>query len=50
MIPGEYILAGEDTVANAWRPANSGGSHPHILEANKALRFGRALAFGRVAI
>lgn len=58
MIPGEYILADEEIVANAGRRtvelivANSGdrpiqvGSHFHFFEVNKALRFDRALAFG----
>ncbi|MEK7878950.1 MAG: urease subunit beta [candidate division NC10 bacterium] len=58
MIPGEYLLAEGDIVANAGRRtvelivANTGdrpiqvGSHFHFFEANKALRFDRALAFG----
>jgi urease subunit gamma/beta len=58
MIPGEYILAEEPIEANAGRQtveltvANTGdrpiqvGSHFHFFEANKALRFDRALAFG----
>jgi urease subunit beta len=58
MIPGEYILAKDDVVAFANRRtveivvANTGdrpiqvGSHFHFFEANKALRFDRAAAFG----
>jgi urease beta subunit len=58
MIPGEYVLADGDVVANAGRAtaellvANTGdrpiqvGSHFHFFEANKALRFDRARAFG----
>ena len=58
MIPGEYILAEDPIVANSGRRtveltvANTGdrpiqvGSHFHFFEANKALRFDRALAFG----
>ena len=58
MIPGEYLLAEGDVVANAGRAtaelvvANTGdrpiqvGSHFHFFEANKALRFDRARAFG----
>ena len=58
MIPGEYILADGDIVANAGRRtvelvvANTGdrpiqvGSHFHFFEANRALRFDRALGFG----
>jgi len=58
MIPGEYLLAEGDIVANAGRDtvsitvANTGdrpiqvGSHFHFFEANKALRFDRAAAFG----
>ncbi len=58
MIPGEYILADQDVIANDGRRtvdiivANTGdrpiqvGSHFHFFEANKALRFDRALAFG----
>ena len=58
MIPGEYILADEDIVANPGRRivqmvvANTGdrpiqvGSHFHFFEANKALGFDRSLAFG----
>ena len=58
MIPGEYLLADGDVVANAGRAsvelvvANTGdrpiqvGSHFHFFEANKSLRFDRARAFG----
>jgi urease subunit gamma/beta len=58
MIPGEYVLGATDVVANAGRAtaeivvANTGdrpvqvGSHYHFFEANKALRFDRARAFG----
>jgi urease beta subunit len=58
MIPGEYVLGEGDVVANAGRAtaeivvANTGdrpiqvGSHFHFFEANKALRFDRARAFG----
>jgi urease beta subunit len=58
MIPGEYILAAEDIVANAGRETahlrvvNTGdrpiqvGSHFHLFEANRALAFDRATAFG----
>jgi len=58
MIPGEYVLADGDVVANAGRAtaellvANTGdrpiqvGSHFHFFEANRALRFDRARAFG----
>jgi urease beta subunit len=58
MIPGEYILAEEDVIANAGRRvaqimvSNTGdrpiqvGSHFHFFEVNKALRFDRAAAFG----
>ena len=58
MIPGEYRLAEGDVVANAGRRtvelivANTGdrpiqvGSHFHFFEANRALRFDRAQAFG----
>jgi urease beta subunit len=58
MIPGEYFLAEGDIVANAGRRtveltvANTGdrpiqvGSHFHFFEANRALRFERAQAFG----
>ena len=58
MIPGEYLLADGDIVANAGRRtaeltvANTGdrpiqvGSHFHFFEANRALRFDRAQAFG----
>ncbi len=58
MIPGEYLLGEGDIVANAGRRtvelsvANTGdrpiqvGSHFHFYEANRALRFDRARAFG----
>jgi urease beta subunit len=58
MIPGEYLLGESDIEANAGRRsveltvANTGdrpiqvGSHFHFFEANRALRFDRALAFG----
>jgi urease beta subunit len=58
VIPGEYFLAEGDVVANADRRtveltvANTGdrpiqvGSHFHFFEANRALRFDRAQAFG----
>jgi urease subunit beta len=58
MIPGEYFLAAEDIVANAGRETahlrviNTGdrpiqiGSHFHFFEANRALAFDRAAAFG----
>ena len=58
MIPGEYLLAEGDIVANQDREtaalivANTGdrpiqvGSHFHFFEANRALRFERAKAFG----
>ena len=58
MIPGEYLLEGGDVVANAGRRTvelrveNTGdrpiqvGSHFHFFEANRALRFDRAQAFG----
>ncbi|HVA94315.1 MAG TPA: urease subunit beta [Candidatus Dormibacteraeota bacterium] len=58
MIPGEYKLAQGDVIANQGRRetelevANSGdrpiqvGSHFHFFEANRALRFDRAAAFG----
>ena len=58
MIPGEYFLGDGDVVANADRRtvevtvANTGdrpiqvGSHFHFFEANRALRFDRAAAFG----
>lgn len=58
MIPGEYILAAEDIVANAGRETttlrviNTGdrpiqvGSHFHFFEVNRALAFNRAQAFG----
>ncbi|MBI3637899.1 MAG: urease subunit beta [Candidatus Rokubacteria bacterium] len=58
MIPGEYLLGDGDIVANAGRRtveltvANTGdrpiqvGSHFHFFEANRALHFDRAQAFG----
>ena len=58
MIPGEYLLADRDIEANAGRRVveltveNTGdrpiqvGSHFHFFEANRALRFDRAQAFG----
>jgi urease beta subunit len=58
MIPGEYLLGEGDIEANAGRRtvqltvANTGdrpiqvGSHFHFFEANRALRFERARAFG----
>ena len=58
MIPGEYLLADGEVVANAGRRtvevtvANTGdrpiqiGSHFHFFEVNRALRFERTLAFG----
>lgn len=58
MIPGEYLLAEGDIIANADRETleievvNTGdrpiqvGSHFHFFEVNKALRFNRAQAFG----
>jgi urease subunit beta len=58
MIPGEYLLAEGDIVANQGRRtvelvvANTGdrpiqvGSHFHFFEANRALRFDRPRAFG----
>ena len=58
MIPGEYLLAESDIVANAGRETftltviNTGdrpiqvGSHFHFFEVNKALSFDRAIAFG----
>jgi urease beta subunit len=58
MIPGEYLLAEDDIIANAGRPTieievvNTGdrpiqvGSHFHFFEVNRALRFKRADAFG----
>jgi urease subunit beta len=59
MIPGEYILRPEPVTANAGREAtevavtNTGdrpvqvGSHFHFAEANGALDFDRAAAYGR---
>jgi urease beta subunit len=58
MIPGEYLLAADDIVANGGRETaqlrvvNTGdrpiqvGSHFHFFEANRALAFDRASAFG----
>jgi urease beta subunit len=58
MIPGEYLLGEGDIEANAGRRtvdlmvANTGdrpiqvGSHFHFFEANRALRFERAKAWG----
>ena len=58
MIPGEYLLAEGEVVANEGRRtielvvSNTGdrpiqvGSHFHFFEVNRALRFDRALAFG----
>jgi len=58
MIPGEYLLAEVDVIANAGRReieleiANTGdrpiqvGSHFHFFEVNRALRFDRGAAFG----
>jgi urease beta subunit len=58
VIPGEYFLADGDIIANEGRPtveltvANTAdrpiqvGSHFHFFEANRALRFDRAPAFG----
>jgi urease beta subunit len=58
MVPGEYLLAEGDIVANANRQtvvlavANTGdrpiqvGSHFHFYEVNRALRFDRPKAFG----
>ena len=58
MIPGEYILAAGDIIANEGRHvleleiSNTGdrpiqvGSHFHFFEVNRALRFDRSAAFG----
>jgi len=58
VIPGEYLLAEGDVVANAGRRTlelmvtNTGdrpvqvGSHFHFFEVNRALRFDRGQAFG----
>src|SRR5216117_1344533 len=58
VIPGEYLLGEGEIEANAGRRtvrltvANTGdrpiqvGSHFHFFEANRALRFDRAQAFG----
>jgi len=59
MIPGEYVLSSAPLVINAGREAvdvavtNTGdrpvqvGSHYHFAEANSALQFDRAAAYGR---
>jgi urease subunit beta len=59
MIPGEYVLRSEPVTLNAGRDAtdvvvtNTGdrpiqvGSHFHFAEANTALEFDRAAAYGR---
>jgi len=59
MIPGEYILAVTDIVANEGRVTielkviNTGdrpiqvGSHFHFFEVNRALKFDRRQAFGK---
>lgn len=58
MIPGEYILDGDDLELNANRPVttlsvnNTGdrpvqiGAHYHFFEVNRALVFDRAKAYG----
>lgn len=58
MIPGEYLLSDAPVTANAGRPTatvrvrNTGdrpvqvGSHAHFFEANRALEFPRAEAYG----
>jgi urease beta subunit len=58
VIPGEYLLADGDVIANEGRReieleiANTGdrpiqvGSHFHFFEVNRALRFDRGAAFG----
>ena len=58
MIPGEYILAGENIECNIGRPTikiavvNTGdrpvqvGSHFHFFEVNKQMQFDREKAFG----
>ena len=58
MIPGEYLLADGDVIANAGRETvemsvtNTGdrpiqvGSHFHFFEVNRALRFDRQAAYG----
>src|SRR3954468_642391 len=58
MIPGEYLFDGPDVELNAGRPTvtlqvnNTGdrpvqvGSHFHFFEANRALHFDRAAAYG----
>ncbi len=58
MIPGDYILAKEDIIANAGRKTckvvvvNMGdrpvqiGSHFHFYEVNKQMKFDREIALG----
>lgn len=58
MIPGEYLLAAGDVIANEGRReieleiSNTGdrpiqvGSHFHFFEVNRALHFDRSAAFG----
>ncbi len=58
MIPGEYLLDGQDVELNAGRKtarlqvSNVGdrpiqvGSHTHFFEVNRALRFDRVAAYG----
>lgn len=58
MIPGEYLISDKPIIANQGkktikiRVANTGdrpiqvGSHTHFFEANKALEFPRAEAYG----
>lgn len=58
MIPGEYILAKDDIIANEGRKTttlvvvNTGdrpvqiGSHFHFFEVNKQMSFNRSAAFG----
>jgi len=58
MIPGEYILAKEDIIANKGRKTiqiivvNTGdrpvqiGSHFHFYEVNKQMKFDRSIALG----
>ena len=59
MIPGEYILAGDDIIGNAGRVTivvkvvNTGdrpvqvGSHFHFFEVNRQMEFDRVKAFGK---
>jgi urease beta subunit len=59
MVPGEYILRGDGIELNAGRERavirveNTGdrpiqvGSHTHVFEVNRALRFERDAAYGR---